>query len=108
ILQPRRAGHPRTISLPAAPHVHVPRVARRADRRYGPLVRACTGRVPGGAGDASGGLCVRRRDGGKRAAAPGRVGLYEEGDAGGVLGAVHFGGGGLSAGGGAVGRLTAT
>src|SRR5207245_48272 len=92
------AGHPRAIPLPAAPDVHVPRVARRADRGHDPAVRAVSGGVSRGARDAAGGLRVRRRDGGERAAALGRVGLYEEGDAGRGLGAGHLGGGGLPAG----------
>src|SRR5256885_4152330 len=106
-LQSGRAGHPSTVPLPAAPNVHIPRVARRADRSYDLLVRACTGRVPGGAGDASGGLRVRRRDGRERAAPPARVDLYEESDAGGVLGPADSRGGGLSAGDGGVAQAAA-
>ena len=50
-------------------------------------------------------LRVRDRDGGERFVAPGRVDLYEETDAGGALGADHFGGGGLPARGGALGMV---
>src|SRR5205823_3378378 len=68
---------------------------RGAHHGHDLTVRAVPGGVSRGARDAAGGLRVRRRDGGERTAAPGRVGLHEESDAGGVLGAGHFGGGDL-------------
>src|SRR5881398_1581992 len=97
-LQSRRAGDPGAIPLPAASDVHVPRLAGRAHHGDRPAVRPLAGGIPRGAWHAAGGLRVWGRDGGKRAAAPGRLGLYEEGHAGAVLGADHFGGGDLPAG----------
>src|SRR5438094_963195 len=97
-LQSRRAGDPGTIPLAAAPDVHVPRLAGRAHHGDRPAVRPLAGGIPRGSWHAAGGLRVWGRDGGKRAAAPGQLGLYEEGDAGAVLGADHFGGGDLPAG----------
>src|SRR5207302_189109 len=94
-VQSRRAGDPGAIPLPAASDVHVPRLAGRAHHGDGPAVRPLAGGIPRGSWHAAGGLRLWGRDGGKRAAAPGRLGLHEEGDAGRVLGADHLGGGDL-------------
>src|SRR5205807_2726905 len=102
---PRCPGPPGSIPFPSAAALHLPRLARRSDRGHPLALRACTSGVRRRAGHATGGIRVRRGDGGERAAAPGGIDLYEESDAGGVLGADHSRGGGLPAGGGLVETL---